>query len=163
MNFLHIDGKDLTAVYELSRVATEIVRDYYDPLLGKAQNDYMLAKFQSPAAILEQIAAGYRYYLCRENDRNLGFMGFYPRNGAMYLSKLYLYADARGKGHGREMLSFLIDIAAKEGLSGIQLNVNKHNPTIAVYEKMGFKRIASEKNDIGNGYYMDDYVYELKI
>ena len=46
-------------------------------------------------------------------------------------------------------------------MSAIELNVNRFNPSIAVYEHLGMRRIRAEKNDIGSGYYMDDYVYRL--
>ncbi len=81
----------------------------------------------------------------------------------MYLSKFYLYSTERGKGFGREILRFLMSVALESGVHAIELNVNKENPTIAVYEKMGFRRIRAEKNDIGHGYYMDDYVYRLEF
>ena len=78
----------------------------------------------------------------------------------MYLSKLYLHKNQRGKGFSKEILQFLITKTRESGLSSITLNVNKYNDnTILAYEKLGFVRIREEKNDIGNGYYMDDYVY----
>ena len=45
----------------------------------------------------------------------------------------------------------------------IELNVNRFNDAVRVYEKLGFRRIREEKNDIGHGYYMDDYVYSLEL
>ena len=69
-------------------MATEILREHYDPIVGKQQNDYMLDKFQSVRAIGEQLGNGYRYYFVRCDGRNVGFMAFYPRQKAMYLSKL---------------------------------------------------------------------------
>ena len=54
-----VKEKDIAA---LSALASRIVKEYYDPLLGAKQNDYMIAKFQSPEAIASQMAAGYRYY-----------------------------------------------------------------------------------------------------
>lgn len=150
-------------VETLSKVATEIVREYYDPLLGTAQNDYMLEKFQSVRAVTEQLAHGYQYYLAREGGTVLGFLGFYPRGDALYLSKLYLYREQRGRGYGRRMLVFLRGQAAALGLGAIELNVNKYNPSIAVYERLGFVRIRDEVNDIGQGYVMDDYVYRLEL
>jgi ribosomal protein S18 acetylase RimI-like enzyme len=61
------------------------------------------------------------------------------------------------------MLDFVIMKAKEEGFASIELNVNKHNSTTLIYEKLGFKIIRSEKNDIGQGYYMDDYVYRLEF
>ena len=59
------------------------------------------------------------------------------------------------------MLDFVISEAKKDGLSSIELNVNRNNSAIYAYEKLGFRIIRTEKNDIGSGFYMDDYVYAL--
>ncbi len=67
----------------------------------------------------------------------------------------------RGKGYARQMLSFVREKAQEAGFSAIELNVNKNNSAVYAYEKLGFVRVGSEKNDIGSGYYMDDYVYRL--
>ena len=49
-------------------------------------------------------------------------------------------------------------------LSKITLTVNKYNlPAICIYEKVGFNRVDSIETDIGNGYVMDDYVYEFVL
>ncbi len=42
-----------SGIAEMSALATEIVREHYDPILGTAQNDYMLEKFQSVSALRE--------------------------------------------------------------------------------------------------------------
>lgn len=154
---------DKEEINEMSQMATAIVRDYYDPIIGKAQNDYMLKMFQTPEAIAEQLEHGYRYYFMREDERNLGFLAFYPRENALYLSKLYLYKDERGKGYAREVMEFLKTQAGELGFNRIELNVNRHNDTRFIYEKLGFTVAWEEKNDIGNGFYMDDYVYAIEF
>ena len=163
MDFKRIVSEDREGVSLLSKVATAIVRAFYDPILGTAQNDYMLEKFQSEQAISSQIENGYVYYLTLLEEDPIGFFAFYPRADALYLSKFYLRSDARGKGYGKGALSFICEQAVQAGYYAIELNVNVHNPTIAIYERMGFRRIRSEKIDIGCGYYMDDYVYRLDI
>ena len=154
---------DKKEINEMSGMATAIVRDYYDPIIGKDQNDYMLKMFQTPEAIAEQLEHGYRYYFVRENGKNLGFVAFYPRENALYLSKLYLYKDERGKGYAREILEFLKTQARELGFNRIELNVNRNNDTRFIYEKLGFTVAWEEKNDIGNGFYMDDYVYAIEF
>lgn len=57
------------------------------------------------------------------------------------------------------MMKFVESNAKEQGLKGIELNVNKENDACRAYEKLGFKIVRSEKNSIGNGFYMDDYVY----
>ena len=162
MNFKELNPKNENDIREMSAMASSIVKEYYDPLLGAAQNDYMIEMFQSPHAIAEQLSHGYRYIFVRENEQNVGFMAFYPRGDAMYLSKLYLYQNERGKGYSHKMIDFLKGESEKCGLRAIELNVNKENVSKYIYEKLGFRQIRSEKNDIGHGYYMDDYVYRLE-
>lgn len=150
-------------IERMSSLATGIVRKYYDPLLGVEQNTYMLEKFQSEKAIVEQIEHGANYYFVIDGE-DAGFFAYYLYEDCLYLSKLYLKEECRGKGFGRKVIEFLRSEAKAAGLSAIELNVNKYNfDTIAAYERLGFKRIRDEVNDIGNGFVMDDYVYRLKI
>ena len=154
------DEKEIT---EMSEMATAILREHYDPIIGKEQNDYMLNMFQSVEAITGQLGKGYRYYFVREDAQTLGFVAFYPRENALYLSKFYLYKEERGKGYAHTIIEFLKTQAKELGLNRIELNVNKYNDSRFIYEKLGFTLAWEEKNDIGNGFYMDDYVYVLEF
>ena len=163
MLFEQLMPEDTNGIVKMSAMATEIVREHFDPIIGKAQNDYMLQKFQTVDAITDQLRHGYQYYFVAEAGRMVGFLAFFPRENVMYLSKLYLYKEERGKGYARHMLDFMIRVAQDAEVSSIELNVNRNNSAIYAYEKLGFKVIRTEKNDIGEGYFMDDYVYSLKI
>ena len=148
----------------LSPLATSILREHFDPIIGKDQNDYMLEKFQSISAITEQFKKGYLYYWVKYENKNVGFLGFYPIDNKLYLSKFYLLKEYRGKKISRIMFEFIVNYAKKEGLKSIYLNVNRNNEVaIKVYEHLGFVVIREEKNDIGNGFYMDDFVFEYEI
>lgn len=153
---------NLKEIEELSKLATGIVREHFDPIIGKAQNDYMIEKFQSAEAIREQIKHGYLYYMVKHEGRNVGFLAVCSRTDSLYLSKFYLLKEERGKGYARDMLSFVVSLAGRMGFTAITLNVNRNNDAIYAYEKMGFVKIREEKNDIGQGFFMDDYVYEYQ-
>ena len=161
MEYIELSPEDKAGICEMSKMATAIVREHFDPLIGKEQNDYMLEKFQTEQAIAEQLKSGYHYFFVREENRNLGFLAFYPKKDVLYLSKFYLYKSERGKGYSHDMMTFVITNAKELKLNGIELNVNKHNSACRAYESLGFKIVRSEKNDIGNGFYMDDCVYRL--
>ncbi len=163
MEFTELFSDDADGISEMSEMAESIVREHYDPIIGKAQNDYMIPLFQSKEAIRRQLMEGSRYFFVKDGNRNAGFMAFYPRDGAMYLSKFYLYRSERGKGYARLMLGYVIGEAKKAGLDAVELNANRNNPTCGIYESLGFKIIRDEKNDIGNGFFMDDHVYRLEI
>lgn len=163
MEFKSLQTGDEQGIREMSAMAEEIVREHFDPIIGKEQNDYMIAMFQTPEAIRGQLEHGYRYYFAVNEGRNIGFLAFYPKSDVMYLSKFYLYRSERGRGYSRQMLDFVRQNAEAEGLKAIELNVNRFNMAVQVYEKLGFHVIRTEKNDIGNGYYMDDYVFRLDL
>ena len=147
----------------MSAMAEVIVREHFDPLIGKEQNDYMITMFQTPEAIRSQLEHGYRYYFVLNEGKRIGFLAFYPKHDVMYLSKFYLYKDERGRGYSRQMVDFVRQNTLAEGLKAIELNVNRFNMAVQVYEKLGFHVVRTEKNDIGNGYYMDDYVFRLDL
>ena len=163
ITFERLAQDDMGGILAMSRLATDILREHYDPILGKAQNDYMLEKFQSVDAINHQLESGYQYYFVRAAGQDIGFLAFYPRGEALYLSKLYLLKDERGKGYSRQMIDFVVGKAMEASLGSVELNVNKYNDAILAYERLGFRRVRAEKNDIGSGYFMDDYVYTLNV
>lgn len=164
VTFVSADQNNPADIAELSQFATAILKQHFDPIVGEEQNDYMLSMFQSEHSLKEQISHGYRYYWVKEQGKNAGFIAFYPRNGKMYLSKFYLHKDYRGKKLGKKMLAFVEQEAKKEQLPAVFLNVNKENfDVIEIYKHMGFFISGKEKNDIGNGYFMDDYIMEYPI
>ena len=163
MEFNKIVNEDSDGIAYLADLASRIVKEYYDELLGTAQNDYMIEKFQSVKAIAGQLESGYQYYIMENDGKTVGFIGYYPSGKRMYLSKFYLDKNARGLGLGKMALTFLVEQTKAANMEAIYLNVNKYNESIKAYERMGFVRIGEEVNDIGNGYVMDDYVYEYRL
>ena len=165
LKYLEINLQNTIAIQSLSMLANDILKEHYDPIIGVIQNDYMLNKFQSVQALTEQLEQNYRYYfVCNMDDEKVGFIGFYPREEDLYLSKFYLNKNYRGKGIAMDMFEFVKSQAKQLGFSSITLNVNKNNAiAIRAYEKLGLIRVAQEKINIGNGYYMDDYVYQYLI
>lgn len=145
-------------------LAYEIWNEHFIPIIGKAQVDYMLEKFQSRKAISEQIENGFLYYLIRINDDSIGYIGIHPKQDELFLSKIYIRSSERGRGYGRKAIQFLEKSAQEKGLRKITLTVNKNNiDTIKAYEQFGFRNIGPVFQDIGNGFIMDDYGMEKVI
>ena len=163
IEFIRVKEEE-SEMQKLSALATEIVREHFDPLIGKPQNDYMLAKFQTEEAIRQQMEDGYRYYWVVADGKIAGFLAFYPRKGKMYLSKFYVQKSFRGRHLAAKMHDFVCQETMRKGLSAIELNVNRGNlQVIDIYEHLGYHRIREEKNDIGGGFFMDDYVLECRL
>ena len=163
LRFEELRASDAARIKEMSALAEEIWKEYYEPLLAEGQTDYMIGLFLTPEAIEAQIRENKKYFFVRYEGEDIGFISFYPHEDYMYLSKFYLRADMRGKGFARKIIGFVADAAKQLGFDAIELNVNKYNVTTEIYEKLGFVCIRSEINDIGHGYVMDDYVYRLEL
>jgi len=147
-------------------LADEIWREHYTPIIGVAQVDYMLAKFQSAEQVFSDIRNnGYTYFIAKDTkeDRSAGYCAVVPQDDYLFLSKIYVHRDYRGKGIAWSFLGEIIALCRWEyGFNIIRLTVNKHNAVaIAAYRQIGFTIIDSVKTDIGNGFFMDDYVMEI--
>ena len=146
-------------------LAHEIWYEYYVPLIGRAQVDYMVSKFQSSGAMAGQMREGYEYYLAERDGRPIGYCAVQPQpaESSLFLSKLYLLSDARGAGTGRVCMEFIEQLARRRGLNLLWLTVNKGNPAVKAYERLGFRIAADLVMDIGGGFVMDDYRMEKRL
>jgi len=162
MNFKRVASDiDCQLVAELGDF---IWREHYTPIIGLAQVEYMLDHFQSITAIKKQIAEGVRYYLVENEDENVGYLSFYPKEESLFISKIYVLSNQRGKGLGKAAIGFIENNATDLGLDTLRLTVNKFNTnSITSYEKMGFFKTESVVIDIGGGFVMDDYVMEKAL
>ena len=148
----------------IESLAYKIWYEYYIPIIGKAQVDYMLKKFQSFVAIKEQINNGFLYFLCEHENSPVGYMSVDIKEEELFLSKIYVDSVNRRKGYGKEMLAFLENLAKEKNLEKISLTVNKYNTgSIKIYEKVGFVICKTVVKDIGKGFVMDDYLMEKRV
>jgi len=144
-------------IAEVAGLARDIWTAHYTPIIGAAQVQYMLERFQSEAAIARQIAEeGGEYYLAP----GAGYFALAPDRaaGRVLLSKIYVREDRRGTGLGRAMVAQAEARCAELGCRELWLTVNRHNAgSIAFYERMGFRKTGALVTDIGNGFVMDDW------
>ena len=153
-------------IKELCALAKEIWNEYSICFISQEQIDYMLEKFQSEQIVKGQIHfQNYQYYFIEEDGENIGYFAVQKQKDNLFLSKIYIRKDFRGKGYFRKTFTNAIAPIARElELPKITLTVNKYNfASIMAYEKLGFDRVDSKEFDIGNGYIMDDYIYEFVL
>ena len=155
---------NMELVYSVYAVAEAIWEQHYTPIIGEAQVEYMIEKFLSPDAIVEQINSGYEYFLFSYDYTFAGFAAIEERGEELFLSKLYVDEEFRGKGIGKYMFQKFIEIAKMRNLKKIWLTCNRNNTnSIAFYEHLGFKKVREEVTDIGNGFVMDDFIFEYDV
>lgn len=152
-------------IREIAVLAEEIWNQHFVDIIGKAQVDYMVEKFQSYPALKRQIEQeGYEYYRIFCEGLAAGYIGIHPEEDALFLSKLYIKKDFRGKHLATGAVQFLTDLCRKRGLKKIWLTCNKHNRhTLDIYDHLGFQITAEQVADIGGGYVMDDYILTLEL
>lgn len=149
---------------QLAQVANSIWHEYFTPIIGKQQVEYMVDKFQSVKGLTEQFSNGYAYYFAKEKGIIVGYCGVQPQGEKLFLSKLYLQKENRGKGFAGIMFNYIKQLAGKQNKKSIYLTVNRYNTnTIDVYKHLGFIVTKEQKTDIGSGFYMDDYVMEYML
>lgn len=145
-----------------ARLAKEIWHEHYDALIGVAQVDYMLRRFQSEEAIAAQREKDTVYLLAYWDGEPAGYCAYRPEEDKMFLSKIYVKSEQRGRGIGKAFFDYVE--AASRGKRSVYLTVNKHNDhSIAVYKRVGFTVADQVKSDIGQGFYMDDYIMEKAL
>jgi ribosomal protein S18 acetylase RimI-like enzyme len=60
-------------------------------------------------------------------------------------------------------MEFIEQLALRRGLNLLWLTVNKGNPAVKAYERLGFRIAADLVMDIGGGFVMDDYRMEKPL
>ena len=152
-------------VADVSRMAHQVWNEHYVPLIGQPQVDYMVAKFQSPDAMQAQIDSGYEYFHIHQSGDNVGYAAIRhdAADARTFISKLYVLAAFRKSGAGRQTLDLIERMARDRGATHLWLTVNKGNPSVRAYERLGFTIADAMVVDIGSGYVMDDYKMEKAI
>ena len=138
----------------------------YADYLSVDQLSYMLDKMYNKGELLQQFQKGHNFLIAEENNQDLGFAGFsiYDAENYRYkLHKLYVLPEAHGKGIGKLLINEVVNVVRNLGGKSLQLNVNRNNKAAEFYKKAGFEIKETVDLDIGNGFYMNDYVMEKSI
>jgi GNAT superfamily N-acetyltransferase len=135
----------------------------YESILGVDQIEYMLNKMYSRGALISQLQEGHTFLIAEQNLQDLGFAGFSlsdPERNTYKLHKLYVLPSAQGTGVGKLLMNEVANIAKSAGAISLELNVNRNNKAAEFYKGAGFNIKETVDLDIGNGFFMNDYVME---
>lgn len=134
----------------------------YNKILSPPQMRYMLVKMYARKTIMQQMRSGHHYFLLKHQKSLVGFIDVSLLDEqSIKLHKLYLLPEYQGLGYGRRLIDFVKRFALHMGANSILLNVNRYNEALGFYKKNGFTIVASEDIDIGNNFFMNDYVMRL--
>jgi ribosomal protein S18 acetylase RimI-like enzyme len=150
----------------VTALAEQIWPQTYSTYISEEQLHYMLDLMYNHSELLSQLEKGYTFLLASENNNDVGFACYSitdKENNIYKLHKLYVLPEMHGKGVGKILINEVFKLAKYSGGKALQLNVNKNNNAKDFYLKTGFTIKESVVLNIGNGFFMDDYVMEIPL
>ena len=138
----------------------------YGPIIGREQVEYMLEMFYSKVALLQQFQAGHEFLIAEMGSKDIAFVSYSiipEHSDAFKLHKIYVLPTVHGKGVGKFLINEVVNKVRHAGGKTLALNVNRANKAKDFYERAGFKIKETVDLEIGNGYFMNDYVMEITI
>lgn len=154
-------AQDIEMIRKLSQ---EVWPKTYASILVPDQILYMMELMYSEDALSKQMNSGHRFLIVYDELSPIGFASYNEIEQSIFkLQKIYILQQYQGRGAGGFVIEKIINEIKNSGATALQLNVNRKNKAKNFYEKIGFNVIRKEQIDIGNGYFMNDYVMEKKI
>ncbi len=154
--------KDIPVIHEL---ANAIWWPTYRPILSEEQISFMLENMYSENALAGQMNDGIQFVLCKDENKDVAFAGYsieLQDNPMLRIHKIYVLPSQQGKGTGKQLIQHLTQIARMLELPKVELNVNRANPALGFYQKMGFETV--ERVDIPyHQFVLNDFVMRYTI
>lgn len=139
----------------------------YSSIISPEQMKYMLDLFYSDAALKKQVQDGHQFIIAKEKGNAVGFASYSVKSSeeqdTYCLHKIYIDPSQQGKGIGKLLIGFIINDISTYDAINLELNVNRHNKAMDFYKKIGFKIVREEDINIGNGFFMNDYVMNMPL
>lgn len=136
-------------------------------ILSAQQIEYMMQMMYDPASMEKQINEGHQYAIAQINNIDVGYVSYemcHNKSDKTKIHKLYISPEYQRHGIGKAMIDYVAQCAQESNNKALFLNVNKYNTkAINFYKKHHFFLTKEEVIDIGNGFIMDDYVFELTL
>ena len=156
--------KDLPVINTLAHVIWPAA---YREILSPDQLKYMLNKIYALTFLENQfLNLHHNFIIAYDENVPVGFASFSPKEEDILvfrLHKIYVLPSQQGSGTGKMLLDYLINAIKKQGATVLTLNVNRYNKARYFYEKRGFTISGEVDIDIGEGFYMNDYIMELSF
>src|SRR5690606_42130115 len=86
----------------IQQLAREIWEEHYIKIISQEQIDYMLELFYSDERIRSEIEEGISWEMLMDNENPVGYLVCEIAEEKLFISKIYLKAETRGKGFRSE-------------------------------------------------------------
>lgn len=154
--------KDIPLIRELTFA---VWPQTYAALLSKEQIDYMLEIMYCESNLAKQLTVeSITFIIIYDEQIPVAFAAYNETKPETWkLHKIYILQSQQGKGTGRFIIDYIVDEIKPLHAKALQLQVKRDNPAQHFYKKLGFEIIETADFDIGNGYFMKDYIMQLSL
>lgn len=136
-------------INDLLFVAKTSYQDHYTYLWDDEGENYIKANFNSNQLLQELANPNTQFYLLYFQEKLVGFLKLnldsevnnYSPIEALELERIYFIKEATGKGLGKMVLEFVIDLAKKRNKSIVWLKAMNSSQSVKFYEKNQFEII----------------------
>lgn len=137
LQFDEINSADMGRVVSISKETWFIT---YRTIISTEQIAFMYEKMYTLEALNEQLQKGDRFVVFSMDGVDAGFFSYSLKDNLSLLKipKLYILPSFQGRKIGREVIGQIKKIGKTQGVSFIELNVNRNNPAVNFYLKTGF-------------------------
>jgi len=156
---------DISAI---QTVASHAWPHTFQDILSDSQIAYMMQLMYSDESLRKQMEDdNHRYFLAKQHNRVVGYISIEHNcnnSGKTKVHKAYLLPEKQQQGIGALLFAVAESKAKEANDTAVFLNVNKDNANaINFYLRGGYSQVRTEVIDIGNGFVMDDFVFEKRI
>lgn len=155
---------DIPIIQSIANVAFP---DTYKDIITPEQCDYMMDMMYSTKNLNKQMTEEHHTYLiCFIEGKPVGYVSVQPIGKDTFdLQKIYVLPDMQrhhiGKFLFERAVALIRELHPEPCL--MELHVNRYNKAMGFYEHMGMKKLREGDYDIGNGFYMNDYIMGLDL
>ncbi len=171
--FSHRDAT-INDVALIRSLADGVWQATYANILSPEQIEYMFEMMYSYENLTMQMRDKHHHFIIVSlNGEPCAYISIEPLGAGRYnFQKIYARREVQGRGVGRYMIEQGIDwvqrrealcATATDGKVVVELFVNRLNPAVGFYRRMGFEIVDTRDHAIGNGYYMNDYIMEMSL
>lgn len=150
----------------IRQLALKIFPQTYAHILSPEQSAYMMDMMYSQASLLRQFEQAHAYYIGFFEGEPIGYVSIERQGEKLFhLQKIYVLPSKQGLGLGRKMFEVALTHIRQLQPQGavVELNVNRSNKALEFYKKMGMHKAREVDFDIGNGFFINDYIMALEV
>jgi N-acetylglutamate synthase-like GNAT family acetyltransferase len=151
---------DIETIQSIAKTTWAVTYDF----LPVGQMEFMLDWMYSTTSLQQQMQNGHHFFVALVDEIIVGFASVSKQDESISkLNKLYVLPTTQKTGAGKALLKRVIAFAQENDAKEIQLQVNRNNNAKDFYIKHGFTILYEADFEIGNGYFMNDYVMILRL